>query len=64
MKIGQDCFSSTRFVFSEQSKAEAKETESFRPPSCLMLPVEPKRGGEKPRLSKKTNIRVLVEFRL
>ncbi|XP_056016221.1 small subunit processome component 20 homolog [Ostrea edulis] len=48
----------------EKSKAEAKENLSFRPPSCLLLPVEPKRGGEKPRLSKKTNIHVLVEFGL
>jgi U3 small nucleolar RNA-associated protein 20 len=68
VKHNEDCvvlkFPSTQFVFSEKSKAETKENQSFRPPSCLLLPAEPKRGGEKPRLSKKTNIHVLVEFGL
>ncbi|XP_062575188.1 small subunit processome component 20 homolog [Saccostrea cucullata] len=49
---------------SKQKKSEEKETQSFRPPSCLLLPEEPKRGGDKPKLSKKTNIHVLVEFGL
>ncbi|XP_061192168.1 small subunit processome component 20 homolog [Saccostrea echinata] len=49
---------------SKQKETEEKETQSFRPPSCLLLPEEPKRGGDKPKLSKKTNIHVLVEFGL
>lgn len=32
--------------------------------SCLIIPVEPRRGGEKPKVQSKTNQHVLVEFAL
>lgn len=32
--------------------------------SCLLLPVEPKRGGDKPKVQAKTNQHVIVEFAL
>ncbi|XP_050963565.1 small subunit processome component 20 homolog [Labeo rohita] len=31
------------------------------PPSCLLLPATPKRGGAKPVISRKTNMHILVE---
>ena len=49
---------------SKKKPSEENTAQSIRPPSCLLLPEEPKRGGDKPRLSKKTNIHVLVEFGL
>ncbi|XP_034333284.2 small subunit processome component 20 homolog [Magallana gigas] len=49
---------------SKKKKGEDKDAQTFRPQSCLLLPQEPKRGGDKPKLSKKTNIHVLVEFGL
>lgn len=32
--------------------------------SCLIIPVEPKRGGDKPKVQAKTNQHVIVEFAL
>ena len=49
---------------SKKKPSEENTAQPIRPPSCLLLPEEPKRGGDKPRLSKKTNIHVLVEFGL
>ncbi|KAK3096539.1 hypothetical protein FSP39_001125 [Pinctada imbricata] len=51
----------------QKKKTENKEKDSdvpVRPPSCLLLPSEPKRGGDKPKASKKTNTHVIVEFDL
>ncbi len=47
------------------SRLDPKQTrdagESY---SCLLLPIEPKRGGEKPIVQVKTNQHVIVEFAL
>lgn len=48
--------------FSQVTAKQAKEAgEDF---SCLLLPSEPKRGGEKPKVNTKTNQHVIVEFAL
>ncbi|KAJ8314703.1 hypothetical protein KUTeg_006853 [Tegillarca granosa] len=47
----------------EKEKSNEKN-ERRKPESCLLLPATPKRGGEKPKANKKTNIHILVEFGL
>ena len=45
------------------SNTEIK-TETKKEESCLLLSVEPKRGGDKPKVQAKTNQHVIVEFAL
>lgn len=51
------------FTFREKEKTNDKD-EKRKPESCLLLPATPKRGGDKPKAHKKTNIHILVEFGL
>lgn len=49
-------------------QAETKDNfyskESAHETSCLIIPSEPKRGGEKPKLASKTNQHIVAEFSL
>jgi U3 small nucleolar RNA-associated protein 20 len=42
---------------------EDEETDPLRQ-SCLIIPAEPKRGGDKPKIQSRTNQHVIVEFAL
>ena len=50
--------------FSEAKTEKTVEKPGQKPQSCLLLPADPVRGGQKPKASKKTNIHVMVEFGL
>lgn len=50
-------------MFACRDKASAKPPPDPRlpPPSCLLLPPTPKRGGQKAPVSSRTNMHILVD---
>ena len=50
-------------VNDEDKKEEEKKTNALQK-SCLIIPYEPKRGGDKPKVLTRTNQHVIVEFAL
>ncbi len=46
------------------NKENENESKNILEYSCLLLPIEPKRGGDKPKVQSRTNQHVIVEFAL
>jgi U3 small nucleolar RNA-associated protein 20 len=44
--------------------SESKKSTELLQESCLIIPLEPKRGGDKPKVQSRTNQHVIVEFAL
>ncbi|XP_061420704.1 small subunit processome component 20 homolog [Lethenteron reissneri] len=47
-----------------KDRVAALSAPNARPPSCLLLPPTPTRGGEKAAVNARTNVHILVEFGL
>lgn len=48
----------------EENGDDNKTLNPLRPKSCLIIPKEPVRGGEKPKVQPKTNQHIIIEFAL
>lgn len=48
-------------VYRERASAQPPPDPRLPPPSCLLLPPTPKRGGQKSLVSRRTNMHILVD---